>query len=117
MVSEDRCLYNIEGSEFELVGFCGSNEEEDAYHRDADDDIVTKSFHLKSKVRTASPVIERLGRARFWMSKSVVAKFVGLSLLDFLQVCENHWRYFDQLFECILAFASCGHEEAIYLIR
>jgi len=61
--------------------------------------------------------ISRLGRIKYWKSKSVLARFVGVCLLDKLEGCDVHWRRFDQLFESILAFSSCGHQEACFLIR
>ena len=61
--------------------------------------------------------VSRLGRTKYWKSGSLLARFVGLCLLDNLEGCDVHWRRFDQLFESILAFSSCGHEEACFLIR
>jgi len=80
---------------------------------DSDDYII-----VRTKERNHSnEVIDRLGRTEYWKSKSVLARFVGICLLDRLEGCDVHWRRFDQLFECLLAFSSCGQEEAFFLIR
>ena len=80
---------------------------------DSDDDVVLRYC----KIDYGYNKIVRFSRTKFWQSKSILPRFVGACLLDLLDGCENHWKRFDQLFDCISAFASCGHEEAIFLIR
>jgi len=79
---------------------------------DSDGDVTVYSVGSGEILKPHST----LGRVQFWKSKSVVAVFVG-SLLDLLDDCANHWRHFDQLFDCLDKFASCGQDEAIFLIR
>jgi len=71
------------------------SEEEDAiFGGDGDDDTLVTSFHDSEQTR--------LGRTKWRKSESL---FVGNALLDLFVDCEPHWRQFDQLFECIEAFA------------
>jgi len=87
---------------------CGISyvENEDA---DIDEDIViTFKGHPKEI---------RLGRVYWWESNSFLIHFVGTAVIDMFADCESSWRRFDQLFEALFAFASCGYQESLYLIR
>jgi len=55
-------------------------------------------------------------RIKWWKSRSVLGRYVGF-LMGLLVNCEAHWKWFDQLFEALGAFARCGYHESIYLIR
>jgi len=89
---------------------------------DVDDDIIVTPINAKhtsshSESEGGKGGVMRIGRAKWWKSQSVLARFVGMGLLELLVGCESHWRRFDQLFECIEAFVMCGHDEALYMIR
>lgn len=88
--------------------------EEDIH--DTDDDIILTSTETPS-IGNKALNSTRLGRAKWWRSTSILARFVGSALLDLLPDCESHWRRFDQLFESIYVFASFGQDESLYLIR
>jgi len=85
--------------------------DEDSYAHDQEDDVICSILSDSGQQTT-----QRLGRVRWWLSKSIVARFVGV-LMELLQGCECHWKRFDQLFQLLLGFASCGQKEAVYLIR
>ncbi len=78
---------------------------------DCDDDLI-----LNEVAFTPISKQPRLGRICFWKSKSILANFIG-RLMDLLDECSAFWRNFDQFFEILQAFAECGQEECIFLIR
>jgi len=78
---------------------------------DCDDDVTVQKIS-----NSGLELPSRLGRIRFWLSKSNLIKFIG-SLIDFIDSSAGHWRRFDQLFQVLEEFAHCGQEESLILIR
>ena len=79
---------------------------------DSDGDTVVMSLRTDGCTKPHAS----LKRVQYWKSKSTLVIFIG-TLFDLIDECGAHWRRFDQIFECLKKFASCGQEEAILLIR
>jgi hypothetical protein len=101
-VSLERKYYNEENA-------LTDGDDEDDTMFDYDDDIIVQQISIAS-------VPSRLSRIRYWLSRSVLLKFIG-SLIDLIDSSASHWRRFDQLFQVLEEFAYCGQEESLILIR
>ena len=114
MALKDRSLYSIE-EECCSVRTTSSEEEEGAdFIHDTDDDVLVKTFGYHEATNGSQP--KRLGRARFWKSKSTLLRFIGVGMLDLLQI-PRQTKIASEFYDTIFAFGSLGQAEAIYLIR
>ena len=89
--------------------------------KDTEDNLVVKLLkcesYMNNENKFASSKIVQLGQVFWWQSCSFLIRFVTNTLLEHLVGCESGWQHFDQLFEALHAFASCGCQEALYLVK
>ena len=112
VAESQRALYHVEDMQCSLRDATTGGEEDDdseEFVHDTDDDVIITNVCTHRK--------KQLGRAKFWMSKSVLARFVGVGLLDLFANCPKEGKLSTELFDAIYAFGCLGHTEAIYLIR